>query len=392
MGFSRYFSHSDSSSHTSQKFSAPLRELTEDIAPTINKVVNYNYHQSEQNLRNALKLSPADHTEDSLFGVDEIIDDFAQHLKNQSGDWVLSLWGDGGIGKTTVVHEVLSRHALDAGFTHFAWVDVIPRVELYSQYSMIQLNEALSKAAYQLKLPSSPDDAHKIRDFANSIRALPENNRVLIVIDNLEGVKDPELLREFLDPKHKIIDPHKIILTTRHNASQVLDQYVGHHSKKVEGLEKVEVHKFITYLGRGQNNIDEIALQILEKVYEITEGNPFLVKLVITRFFDEYKPLELIISDLRKMSGHEKNLFAPSIRRFQELIGNENASRLLQAFCRSNDLLNRQILQKVSGINNNEQFDKVLSTAVRLSLIRSSELNKRFSMHSLMKAYVQNKM
>src|SRR5258706_4687999 len=61
-----------------------------------------------------------DHTQ--LFGVDTFIEKIKDDIFAPQGAWVISLCGEGGLGKTAITYEAVARYAAPAGFTRVGWV------------------------------------------------------------------------------------------------------------------------------------------------------------------------------------------------------------------------------------------------------------------------------
>src|SRR5207244_2717620 len=61
-----------------------------------------------------------DHTQ--LFGVDTFIEKIKDDISAPQAAWVISLCGEGGLGKTAIVYEAVTHYAAAAGFTRVGWV------------------------------------------------------------------------------------------------------------------------------------------------------------------------------------------------------------------------------------------------------------------------------
>ena len=59
---------------------------------------------------------------DRLFGVDRLIGLVVAAVASPSANWIVSLFGDGGIGKTTAAYEATARCAAERRFSRIAWV------------------------------------------------------------------------------------------------------------------------------------------------------------------------------------------------------------------------------------------------------------------------------
>ena len=61
-----------------------------------------------------------DHTQ--LFGADTFIEKIKDDISAPQAAWVISLCGEGGLGKTAIAYETVARYAAAAGFTRLGWV------------------------------------------------------------------------------------------------------------------------------------------------------------------------------------------------------------------------------------------------------------------------------
>src|SRR5260370_22406097 len=61
-----------------------------------------------------------DHTQ--LFGVDTFIEKIKDDISVPQAAWIISLCGEGGLGKTAIAYETVARYAAAAGFTRVGWV------------------------------------------------------------------------------------------------------------------------------------------------------------------------------------------------------------------------------------------------------------------------------
>jgi len=61
-----------------------------------------------------------DHTQ--LFGVDTFIEKVKDDLFAPQAGWIISIFGEGGLGKTALAYEIVAHYATAAGFTRVGWV------------------------------------------------------------------------------------------------------------------------------------------------------------------------------------------------------------------------------------------------------------------------------
>jgi hypothetical protein len=334
---------------------------------------------------------------DALFGVEEILVSLGDQLANPDANWIISIFGEGGIGKTALAYELVKRYCLKSGFTRIAWVSAKPiyvtpvgqtRKEKDVAYFW---NDLIGAIADKLRLDIQViPSAWKI-EFPRKMRDLPKNERCLIVIDNLETIEDASETIEYLE-QQRIIKPHKVIITTRKSVQRYSNQVVEH---QLTGLSRKDARAFIRHLGKGDHNIISSSDAELDGILEVTEGNPFLIKLVVRLFTVRKQPFTAVVADLKSKKADlgdqvGRYLYAQSIRELQYGVGKEDAAKLLNVFCSkvSGEAFDYNELYRRSRINEKVRFEQVRQFACNLSLVRSLDGNRRFTIHSLLREYI----
>lgn len=333
-----------------------------------------------------------DHTQ--LFGVDALIEQVKNDVFAPQAGWIISLFGGGGLGKTALAYEIVARYAVTAGFTRVGWVSakalqILPDGELL-RFGSAELHwiNLVKKLADQLEIALSDNSSGWIKDFQRGIRKLPAGERCLLVVDNLETVDDVNEAIHYLGG-NQIVNPHKIILTTRYALLGKLQYLMERH---VKGIEVEPALHFIRSL--GNDDIVQASDDELRPIVDVTEGNPLLIKLFIYRFLTTHLPLAFVLVELQAINKRlGKNivdyLYAESLAVMQQKCG-DVAQGIMNAFCplSAGESITYEDLYKYSGLADEEAFRNALRIACDLSLIRTSKLNSRYSIHSLLWKFV----
>ena len=163
--------------------------------------------------------------------------------------------------------------------------------------------------------------------------------------------------------------------------------------RHIKGLEFEPALRFIRSLGNGV--IEEASDDELRPIVDVTEGNPLLMKLFVTRLLTSHLPLVYIITELQAVNQHlGKNiidyLYAESLSILEQRCGLDASHWILNAFCPlgAGDSVSYEELRTYSGIEDEETFRNTLRVACDLSLIRTSKLNSLYSIHSLLWKFV----
>ena len=309
--------------------------------------------------------------------------------------WIISLCGEGGLGKTAIAYEAVIRYAASAGFTRVGWVSaktlqLLPDgVLLRDGSSELHWSNLVKKLADQLDIHLGDNSSGWISDFQRGIRSLSQGERCLLIVDNLETVDDVDEAIQYLG-SNTLVNPHKILLTTRHALLGKVQYLV---ERRVKGLEFEPALRFIRSF--GNNVIEEASDDELRPIVEVTEGNPLLIKLFVTRLFISHLPFPLVLAELQAVNQHLGGniidyLYAESLSVLEQYCGKDASHWILNAFCPlgAGDSVSYEALRTYSGIEDEEMFRNTLRVACDLSLIRTSKLNSLYSIHSLLWKFV----
>lgn len=337
---------------------------------------------------------------DQLFGVDDLLNEIKGFLNDPTGSWIVSLFGEGGVGKTAVTYEAVRRYATKANITRFAWVSAKQRYfssdpeTQVTNDTKLQWADLVRQIANQLGLELGYSRTTWLDDFQRIIKQLPQEDKCLIVIDNLETIEDVSVIQYFddpNDPSKRIINPHKVLVTTRRS---ILEHSQNVIELSLTGLKPHSAYQLIRFLGRGNKAIASATEAELRPILDVTEGNPFLIKLIVRRFLVSRKPIPLVLQELRDLNSAniaaslKDYLYVQSLQELEKNVGEEITKQLMNAFCPrpAGELLSYEELFKYSRITNEELFEQARKMACDLSLIRvsGSALNSMYSIHSLL--------
>lgn len=340
------------------------------------------------------KRAVVDHEE--LFGIDESLDRLRTYLANPDGDWLISIFGAGGAGKTTLAYELVKRHAQSIGFRRIAWVSaksnrLDQRARLYQEARSTRLwRELVTELADQLGLEVEPVATEVMAQFARAVGALDPDERCLIVIDNLESVEDAERAIEYIE-RERIVRPHKVILTTRESARR----YSGHvREVRWDRLTDDAARQFATYLAHDEPELS-FRRADLDHVAAASEGVPLLIRLIMRLAIFERLPVGSVSERLRRRTGElggvlAQYLYADSLTALQARVGSAAAVRLMNVFCYrvSGEAFERDDFHRLSRIVDRREFDTALAAACNLSLIRTFDGNRQFTVHALLREFL----
>lgn len=334
---------------------------------------------------------------DILIGVEEQLGVIEGYLSDRHGSWIISLFGRGGIGKTSIAYEALLRFAPLYDFRKVAWVTVPSYTPSEPEYSKVrkwaEVAQALAnQLSIELRGPYTDWEAILRQEVHNL------QDKCLIVINGIE--EDQEIAKrafEFIggnEPRSSLANPHKVILTTRFSMVPLSQRIT---QSEVPPLDFSFTCELIRHLSQGDEAIVLSKDEDLRPIFTFTSGTPYLIKLVVGRLVQSGKSLDNIIADLRGQGEIESYLFEKG---FAELARKFNRKdmpiALMKSFCQfpREESISADDLYNISDLKPDRQlFDEALDYAVSLALVTRSKrvrLDKPrlYSVHSLLRNYI----
>jgi pimeloyl-ACP methyl ester carboxylesterase len=329
---------------------------------------------------------------DELFGVTDLLRRVSQRITNPAGDHVVCLFGDGGIGKTTLAFEATRRAQDKQAFTRVAWVsaksamlDVSRPLE---QADRIQhrWNDLLIQLADRLHLNLDPIPSQIRGLFSDGLRRLGPEDWCLLVVDNLETITDAEEAVRYLA---EVVGRHKVLITSRASVLRISN---GVGEERITPLMEAAAKEFGAYLGR-QGSLD-LGPADLAELADASEGNPLLLRLIVRLAIVGGQSIARVVEQIRDRAGFgaqiNRYLYEASLDQLGDRVGVSSATALMNAFCSRmpGDVVDGETLWQLSGIASREQFEQARGAAVNLALIRALNGNREFTVHSLLREFI----
>jgi len=333
-------------------------------------------------------------THEKLLAVDEIVQSVTETLLSDSGAWAVTLSGEGGRGKTAVAYEVVKKVSEGSQFTRVVWAaakSVVSRVsDTSTGTATVYWADVIKVIAAQLDCPLRPSEALWEADLHNYIIRLPAHEKILLVVDNLEGIRDVEKVLDHVR-NLSLVPPHRLIATTRWRLSR--------NERDIRDIEILPLSRSdslsLVRLMAGNNvGISSASDRYLTPIFEITDGNPYLIKLIVSRYLESGLALDRVITGLTSLRTQEGRqvqsyLFEQSLGELAERSDRRSAKMLIASFCiyRRGEALDFEQLREHSGISDEASLQRLVEVACRLTLLRPSDRNRRYSIHSLLYEY-----
>ncbi len=295
---------------------------------------------------------------------------------------VVLVVGMGGIGKTSLIYKIAQAcRDRDKGMPKF---DAIVWVSDKDQPSTTTWDRVLDEIAYTLESPGYThlDRAAKQRNVEKLLR----NQRVLVVVDNMETVTDEDLIQHVV----RLPGKGKVILTSREDAWGT--HYNNIYLAKLSGMDKNEALAFIEQFLQ-QRDIKAIASEEKERLYTVTGGNPRAMQMIASYLDHSGSAFEDIVQDL---PTEQETLFDDLYSRYwASLAKDTHAQHMLLSMVLFPSSVNREALAQTAGVYG-ITFKNTVKTLKNISLLETedtdTEKTQRFTLHPLTRAFLQTKL
>jgi len=356
--------------------------------------------EPEAHISNWMRSAVVDH--EALFGIDTTLKRLGAQLGNNDGDWISSIFGSPGAGKTTLAYETVKQHAAKTGYQRIAWVSA--KSEFLTSRGTIDRSrraannwrDMLLEIGAQLDLGILSNPMTVEQALARSLKSLTDDERCLIVIDNLETVQDVQSAIQYIE-RESFVRPHKVLLTTRSSVAE----YSQHGVREVawHGLDADAARMYAQYLWQDDPDLG-LRKQDLDEIIAASGGLPLLINLIIKLAMFERRTIADIVGRMRDSRVElgatvSKYLYGESLTALasQDGVGAATAARIMNVSCTktggesfTSDEFYRRFRR--DGDLSVETFERAKAAACQLALIRSFAGNTRFTVHSLLREFV----
>ncbi|MFF1819740.1 AAA family ATPase [Kribbella sp. NPDC058245] len=343
-----------------------------------------------------------DHGE--LLSAEKTVDRIRRPLLQDGDAWAVTVTGAGGIGKTAVTYEAVKQLESDGRFDQIIWAsarDTVIRSDGLpaNQPTTVDWNDILQKIAQQLGIEAESKVVLGQR-ISEHVTEHSTDVRRLLVIDNLEGIQDA---RSIMNEVRALgfTKPHRLIAVSRFAVDSPdgdLAQQLDFRPVDVPALSFTDTLRLVRRLADSEANADLQTAddELLRPIYEISEGNPFLIKLIVVTYFRRHRPLSAVIDQLRS-AQHDmgarvrSHLYEQAVVELATQYDARAAFRLMSAFTyfARGAAPSRQDLQARSRIQDDDLFGELVEGACRLFLVIPSNLKQNLSVHSLLYEYLR---
>ena len=373
----------------SKAFKAYCEILGLDWQQITNNQQNRSQTIAQEKIENILR-ERANISQEKLFGVDEYLTQLRKYLQDTEGSWLISIVGAGGVGKTSIAEKLVREYAVYAGFSKLAWVTAkttcfqIASGSQVSYGSGLNVDSLIYDIAEQLEisLPSS------IEDHFSALKSVLNTDNYLIIIDNLETLEDHASILTRFNPYNQVdnLRPSKILFTSRTKIQKLTTEV---RELEVNGISLSATLELIRYKGSQIKRIREASDEDLNPIFNVSEGVPLIILMLINLIALNDFPLNEIFQELYQQQELYNFLYEGLLSSISE-----NASEVLNAMAafNSNSTVERQLLQETVELDDQE-FRSAISECIEYSLLQSINSltsEPRYSIHNLLYEFIRN--
>ena len=201
---------------------------------------------------------------------------------------VITLFGSGGIGKTSLTLAVIKKLCLQKRYEGIIWfsardIDLFPEKVKQVQPKILSRNDISKVYAnlVQAKEKLSDKNFNHKDFFEQSLRKAEGFERgCLFIFDNFETVKDPLAVFKWVDTF--IQKPNKILITTR------LSDFKGDYPLQVQGMTREESKNLIDRTAKTLKITELLSKQYVENIISLSGGHPYIIKILLGEFSDDH--------------------------------------------------------------------------------------------------------
>ena len=178
------------------KICSEIKEIKKEMTSLSARMDQYGIHRIIRGGSSAPISVPILPFETEVFvGKKEEVEQLISHLVGDEANPVISLWGMGGIGKTTIAKRVYNHPTTRRFFDSFAWICVSQKWDLES----LLLN-VLRKLS-----PLHNTSGLTVTELTEELFQVQEAKKCMIVIDDIWSTQAWDQLQHAFSPKTKIL-------------------------------------------------------------------------------------------------------------------------------------------------------------------------------------------
>lgn len=350
------------------------REAIDDLADVIWEQETAVRRQRAHQLQ--AQLMPADYTH--LFGIEASGQQLLACLQQPESPWVIAIVGIGGIGKTAVADHVARQIIPHFIYDEVIWLQVDPA----HPHPPGELCEKLLAQLAEKTCPHLSPQADRARRHSQ-LRQTLKSSPYLIVIDNLEAEADVAFM---VDVLNDLANPTKFLLTSRVRPPVSASVF----SLVLAQLSLADAVTLMRHQAQtvGLPDLAAASPGELQRIYEVTGGNPLAIKLVVG--LTAVYPLPHILADLKEARSREVEQLYRRIywQAWHSL--SPHSQKLLEMMPMTTGMgATPEQLQAMSGLEETQLWSAIGELVNRSLLeLRGTTWERRYTIHRLTESFL----
>jgi GTPase SAR1 family protein len=325
-------------------------------------------------------------------------------LNNKKKNGLINIYGLGGVGKTSIVREMVEKKHPEqvvwlTAKKHYFEGDELYRNPLTESITLQQIYRKIASSFGQNYLEELVDIKEQ-KGRLQWLQYLLKKEERLVVVDNFETIDED--FKQFLNETRILFNegPSKMIITSRFD----LKKYPFVFNFKLNGLSENDTLALFTHELEKSGEGVGIALDTKEikDIYAITRGLPLAIKLIAARIrSSDIAALDYILERLQKIDfAKEEDIYEKFYKFIYLDIWNSlesdtrNLLVLLSALAPGEDIrisyLLRIIAENINEYISEEIFWKSFEEIKKYSLVDTRKGDPSlFSMHPLTQSFIK---
>lgn len=322
-----------------------------------------------------------------LVGIEQPQSSLIDALLNMKHQFIISIDGIGGIGKTALADQITRQIIKTNCFDEVVWItakhthlSTLGRLQIESGRPALTFPMFIEKLGVQLEIPES-NHVQKERQINQYLK----EKSCLIVIDNLETVAD---YRTLLPKIKNLQNPTKFLLTSRIR----LLQEPGVFSVS---LVELNAGDSITLMRNeaeqsGFTALSDATDKDLAKIYDIVGGNPLALKLIVGQL--RIHSLSRVLKKFEKKPenmNESEGIFDYIYQEIWDGLGDASKATLLALTQAGESGFSFEHIVEISGLSE-EQVSRCLEDLIQSSVIDLSGtiFERRYRLHRLSEVFL----
>lgn len=299
---------------------------------------------------------------------------------------LIVLKGMGGIGKTALAEEAVRTAAAEKLFSSIFWHSTqaekfvgegVVRTEV-ADYSFDALLDDLLRHS---QLAWSADTPRAVKEEIVRNWLADSDERVLIVLDNLETVPDRDSLAAALV---QILGWGKVLTTSRYS---VLREHA--FTMDLEGLSPQDGIAFLTRTAEHQNNRNLMNADpdTLSRIRDVAGGAPLAMQLISGQM--DYQPVEQVLRVIEEAGFNDLSyeFYSFLFRRTWDELGS-SARKVLVAMRHFEGNPTAAAIQQTADMTDDEFYPAAARLGQRSMLAMTTDREPRYSLHPLTRYFI----